>query len=118
MALKHSVISKPFGAAASPRVSLVAPRPTISSVRRLGPVASSTPEKEQAKHELAGATLFGAAGLLTPLLLDVENAMAQKGEYGIVEGRIASMTHPVLMFFLFGASVYTGWLGLQWRCAP
>ena len=63
----------------------------------------------------ATTALLGSAGLLTPLLLDVENALAQKGEYGIVEGRIASMTHPILMGFLFGASLYTAWLGFQWR---
>jgi hypothetical protein len=59
---------------------------------------------------------MGAAGLLTPILLDAQHALAQNGELGIIEGRIASMTHPIIMGFLFGASVYTGWLGFQWRC--
>lgn len=58
---------------------------------------------------------MGATGLLTPILLDVQHALAQKGELGFVEGRIASLTHPIIMGFLFGASVYTGWLGFQWR---
>jgi hypothetical protein len=80
--------------------------------------AGKAGKPEKITTELPAQTaILGATGLLTPILLDVQNALAQKGEYGIVEGRIASMTHPILMGFLFGASVYTGWLGFQWRRA-
>ena len=78
--------------------------------------ATSEPKAEKTTTDLSTQTAFmGATGLLTPILLDVQNALAQKGELGIVEGRIASMTHPIMMGFLFGASLYTGWLGFQWR---
>lgn len=42
-------------------------------------------------------------------------AHAINREYGFVEGQILSLTHPAIMFFLFGASIYAGYLGLQWR---
>ena len=87
------------------------PRP--AAVHRLPRIAAAAPERGNSTSETA--TLFGAAGLLTPILLDVQSALAQKGELGIVEGRIASLTHPVLMGFLFGSSLYTAWLGFQWR---
>ena len=60
----------------------------------------------------------GAVGLLGPLLMDVQGAFAQGREFGIIEGRIASLYHPAIMLFLFGASVYGAWLGFQWRSDP
>lgn len=56
-----------------------------------------------------------AAAAATPLLLDVESAMAIGREYGIVEGRIFSLMHPVAMGSLFLASLWAAYLGLSWR---
>ena len=33
-----------------------------------------------------------------------------------VAGKSVSLVHPFTMIFLFGFSLWTGWLGLQWRC--
>ena len=57
------------------------------------------------------ALLLSALTLLVPL----EDASAAGGAYGIFEGKLASMAHPVTMLALFGTSVYSGYLGLQWR---
>lgn len=58
--------------------------------------------------------LAGLAGLLTPLLLDVDGAAAGNP---LLTGKTVSLVHPAIMVFLFLATGYTGWLGLQWRCA-
>jgi len=43
---------------------------------------------------------------------DVEqDAYAAGGEYGILEGRILSLLHPVVMLILFFATGYAGFLG-------
>jgi hypothetical protein len=49
------------------------------------------------------------------LLLPTQEAFAGGSEYGILAGRTASMLHPVTMLLLFATSVYSGYLGLQWR---
>ena len=51
--------------------------------------------------------------LISVLLLPTENAFAN--EYGIFAGRTASLMHPLTMGLLFGTSLYSGYLGLQWR---
>lgn len=44
-----------------------------------------------------------------------QEALAAGGAYGILEGRTGALVHPALMFFLFGATAFTGFLGWQWR---
>lgn len=44
-----------------------------------------------------------------------QDAYAAGGEYGILEGRIFSLIHPVVMLGLFTATGYAGYLGWQWR---
>jgi len=61
-------------------------------------------------EEMKAMALLGA---LATVFLPVEGAFAN--EYGIFAGRTASMLHPVTMFALFATSVYSGYLGLQWR---
>ncbi|KAK9822218.1 hypothetical protein WJX81_007915 [Elliptochloris bilobata] len=60
------------------------------------------------------AQLAGLAGLLTPLLVDVDGAAAGNP---LLTGKTVSLVHPAIMIFLFFATGYTGWLGLQWRRA-
>jgi hypothetical protein len=74
-------------------------------------------EEEQtfpsSKHDfsISPATAVSIITLFAPL----QEAYAKGGEYGIFEGRIASMAHPFTMFALLATSVYSGSLGLQWR---
>ena len=42
-------------------------------------------------------------------------AFAKAGAYGIWEGRIVSLAHPVVMVIFYVASMYAGFSGLQWR---
>ena len=55
---------------------------------------------------------FKVAPLLSLLVIP---EIANANEYGILAGRSASMLHPVTMMALLGTSLYSGYLGLQWR---
>ena len=44
-----------------------------------------------------------------------EAAFAKGGAYGIFEGRIISLAHPVVMGTMYAASLWAGFTGLQWR---
>lgn len=70
-----------------------------------------------ALDQMANAGRFVTAGavLSTPLFAAVPEALAKEGEYGILEGRTAALVHPFFMFFLLGSSLWTAFLGFQWR---
>lgn len=90
---------------------LNAGRPHILA-RRM-PIVKASTEKKDFKGTIT--TGLGITGVIAPLLLDNSAAFAINREYGILEGQIFSLMHPAIMFFLFGASVYAGYLGFQWR---
>lgn len=78
------------------------------------PVRCAAKAEDAAQQPLEG--LPTAALLAAPLmLLDVPSAMATAGEYGLLEGRTAALIHPAVMFFLFGGTLYAGYLGYQWK---
>ena len=81
-------------------------------------VAASTTMVETILDD-AQMTSVALGGLVfmvsTLLLLPMQDAVAGGAEYGIFAGRTASMLHPVTMLLLFGTSLYSGYLGLQWR---
>lgn len=58
---------------------------------------------------------FEAVAVLIPLLLLMPWQAAEANEYGILAGRTASMIHPLTNFALFATSIYSAYLGLQWR---
>merc|ERR1719267_35562 len=58
---------------------------------------------------------IAVATSLVTLLLPLQEASAKGGAYGIFEGRTASLLHPITMALLFLTSLYSGYLGLQWR---
>ena len=54
------------------------------------------------------------AGLgLAAMMAMPEEAMAKGGEYGLAEGRIISMAHPIIMGGCFLVSLGAGYTGLQ-----
>ena len=65
-----------------------------------------SPSRETAAIVAAAAT----AATFLP-----EEALAKGGEYGLAEGRIISLAHPVAMGGCFLATLYAGYTGLQWR---
>lgn len=78
------------------------------------PVRCAAKAEDAVQQPLEG--LPTAALLAAPLmLLDVPSAMATAGEYGLLEGRTAALIHPAVMFFLFGGTLYAGYLGYQWK---
>lgn len=53
--------------------------------------------------------------ILAALMLPCESVVADAGSYGILAGRTASMLHPVSNMALFATSLYSAYLGFQWR---
>eukprot|EP01018_Ginkgo_biloba_P020099 Gb_09548 [translate_table: standard] len=60
-------------------------------------------------------TLSPPIAALVPFLVNVEEAFAVNGEFGVLEGRSASLIHPIVMGGLFVFTLWTGYLGWQWR---
>lgn len=99
------------------RSTLPARIPFVASrlpVRAPVVVKASSVEDETVKSNPSQA-LLAITSVVAPLLLDNNAALAINREYGIIEGQIFSLIHPAIMFFLFGSSVYAGYLGFQWR---
>uniref|UniRef100_A0A7S0RYM4 Uncharacterized protein n=1 Tax=Chlamydomonas leiostraca TaxID=1034604 RepID=A0A7S0RYM4_9CHLO len=86
-----------------------------ASPLRVMAVARPQAKSVQATSSTLSSTLLGAAGLATPLLVNVGAALAKDGELGILEGRSAALLHPAMEFFLLGSSLYAAYLGFQWR---
>jgi len=45
----------------------------------------------------------------------LQKAFAINGDFGLLEGRSASLIHPIVMGGLFVYTLWTGYLGWQWR---
>merc|ERR1712219_37435 len=71
---------------------------------------------EVVEQENKNMRLLGQAALVSLSVLSVsEDAFAKGGELGILEGRTIALLHPAMMFFLLGATTWSGYLGWQWR---
>ena len=70
---------------------------------------------EVLNFEDLGSQLMNPAVLGTMALLFLPVEGAQANQYGILAGKTASLIHPTVMAALFGTSLYSGYLGLQWR---
>eukprot|EP00441_Pelagodinium_beii_P038163 CAMPEP_0197650714 /NCGR_PEP_ID=MMETSP1338-20131121/31111_1 /TAXON_ID=43686 ORGANISM="Pelagodinium beii, Strain RCC1491" /NCGR_SAMPLE_ID=MMETSP1338 /ASSEMBLY_ACC=CAM_ASM_000754 /LENGTH=259 /DNA_ID=CAMNT_0043225179 /DNA_START=47 /DNA_END=826 /DNA_ORIENTATION=+ len=78
----------------------------LSSVFVPPPGASDT----QLRGEAVGAASLATASLLLP-----SEAWAKGGAWGPLEGKVSSLVHPFIMPLLFFTTLYTGFLGWQWR---
>lgn len=47
--------------------------------------------------------------------MELQDALAAGGEFGILEGRSFALIHPIVMSGLFVYTLYAGYLGWQWR---
>ncbi|CAI7776371.1 unnamed protein product [Closterium sp. NIES-53] len=94
-------------------------RVTCSSTKPEAEVAERVENAGEQEAFLASgflekATLMSAAAM-TPLLLNVQDAMAAGGEFGLLEGRTAALVHPFVMGGLFFTTLYAFYLGRQWK---
>jgi len=71
--------------------------------------APSAPDSTRADAS-AAAKVAAAAALMAPA-----EAWAKGGQWGPLEGKASSLVHPIIMPLLFFATLYTGFLGWQWR---
>lgn len=47
--------------------------------------------------------------------IPIDSAFAAASDWGILAGRTASLIHPISNFAFFGTSLYSAYLGFQWR---
>ncbi|CAD7704339.1 unnamed protein product [Ostreobium quekettii] len=77
--------------------------------------AKTSIDGAEPSNDAMRSALLSASALLAPAVLGVDEALAKNGEYGLLEGKIASLIHPAVMLVLFCSTFYAGWLGWQWR---
>jgi hypothetical protein len=71
---------------------------------------------EGSNHELVELLKdMGVATLMSYTLMAPHEATAAAADWGLAAGRTASLVHPVVMALLFMSSLFTGYLGFQWR---
>ncbi|KAI7840105.1 hypothetical protein COHA_006146 [Chlorella ohadii] len=85
-----------------------------ASLRRAATLVRASADRQEAPQaqQVAATALLAAAGLLAPMVLDTEAAQAVPE---LLKGRTFSLIHPAIMGFLFGGSLWAGYLGFQWR---
>ncbi|XP_020674228.1 uncharacterized protein LOC110093628 [Dendrobium catenatum] len=64
---------------------------------------------------IAIAAAASASAFSLPEFIIPPDALAVGGEFGILEGRSFALIHPLVMGGLFFYTVWTGYLGWQWR---
>jgi len=101
------------------RLGAMRPITTPASIARpVAPriiVVKASAKPESTTQDLVSKAMVGFPAFLAPLILDSSAALAKNREYGIIEGQIFSLMHPAIMLFLFGSSLYSAYLGFQWR---
>nr|ABK26143.1 unknown [Picea sitchensis] len=73
------------------------------------------PESQNEILHFPGMSALTGVVALVPFLVDTEKAFAINGDFGLLEGRSASLIHPIVMGGLFVYTLWTGYLGWQWR---
>ncbi|KAI4355281.1 hypothetical protein L6164_004070 [Bauhinia variegata] len=93
------------------------PRPSISATLNVPKDDSSNPPKflDQKVNAAFKSASFSLTAFTLPFLLEHEDALAAGGELGILEGRTCALVHPIVMGSLFFFTLWTGYLGWQWR---
>ena len=54
---------------------------------------------------------------MAPLMMFAGEALAADEPHDIMKGTTLALIHPVVMGILFATTLYSGYLGLQWRRA-
>lgn len=76
--------------------------------------SSSETKETNLFHPLKSVSL-PLAPVVLPILVHAQDAYAVGGEFGILEGRTTALIHPIVMGSLFITTLWTGYLGWQWR---
>lgn len=102
------------------RRSVSATRPAIIALAELppeGPLHTPVPGFEMEPAAVAADVNPAAIAVVLASLaaFQPEFVMAKGGEFGIFEGRIVSLAHPLVMGLMYAASAWAGYTGLQWR---
>ena len=97
---------------ASVRRSASLRRPACRVVAKATPGSSAKSENSTME---AGRLALLATVASNPVLFGAQEAFAKGGEFGILEGRTLALVHPFFLGGLWFATVYAGYLGLQWR---
>ncbi|KAL3536672.1 hypothetical protein ACH5RR_000038 [Cinchona calisaya] len=91
--------------------------PTITN-----PIRSQLSEASNSPQKMLNQTIDHIKSATPPLtalslsfFLDSKDALAVDGEFGILEGRTVALIHPIVMGGLFVYTLYSGYLGWQWR---
>jgi hypothetical protein len=66
-------------------------------------------------NKITTTTTMTTCGLMTWLATSEMAGAAAGPDWGIFEGRTGSILHPIVMGSLFAMSLYTAFLGFQWR---
>lgn len=107
----------PLRRAKAVKVVRAAARPVAAA--RAGKLSAVKDSVKPAQEKLVDQWwLMGAA--FTTFMAPAQEAMAYERECGnracgILEGKTIALTHPAIMFFLFGATFWAGYLGWQHR---
>lgn len=104
----------------SPRSSLkaLAPHslPSKITMARFSSLHDANNDDNSNNYDLSSSFVTKAAPIsLATWLAFVGSANAAGPDWGIFEGRTGSILHPLTMGGLFGLSLYTAFLGFQWR---
>jgi hypothetical protein len=71
---------------------------------------------QENKEESSGLSVPAVPAMTAAIWASLStSALADSPDWGIFEGRIGSVLHPVMMISLLALSVSTGILGLEWR---
>merc|ERR1719390_537406 len=81
--------------------------------------ASSGRTKKEKKKRQREDIECRAAVLTTlaasPFAAFAQEALAQDGEFGVLEGRSAALVHPIFLGIMYVTTIYAGYVGWQWR---
>jgi hypothetical protein len=103
----------------STRLSSVLSRST-PTVISMAPSNDSQVNKvvEASNHGLQQSFSSVASAVTTTSMLwaaSAQSALADSPDWGLFEGRIGSLLHPIMMFSMLGFSIWTAILGFNWR---
>ncbi|GAB2245181.1 hypothetical protein Droror1_Dr00000674 [Drosera rotundifolia] len=107
-----TLITKPYKP--QPPICKLHHHPSTTTKTKTETKATHTKENLISIEHLRSATLPITA-LTLPLFLDAKDALAVGGEFGILEGRTLALVHPAGMGGLFLFTLWSGYLGWQWR---